>query len=266
MGRALPHLVLLYPTELGNSELPPSILATPASEIGVPNDVDLDFIANRKGAIDVTHRIALKEIEGNLKTVWEKADGVTTSTKVRVRRLIYNHTNNVYEFTRDGDTKPSLVWTPAITPQNSSTLSPGETPVLPTDPGDEVSPASHDLGGYPTYDIEELENYILVFPKDSGIDPLYVVFIQRVGDHRYYSKPDSLPAFPEAKQVRGKTRVQGGGYIRPRWVDENGHIYEWDLRHGMLEKYNKRGVHLGEFNHHTGVQTKQADPARRIEP
>ena len=266
LGRALPHLALLYPTELANGELSPAILATTAADIGVPNDVDLDFIARHKGTINVTHRLQLDEANGRFKTAWTVPNGVVTGTKVRVRSFTYNRSNKRYEFVRDGDTAPSLVWTPAVTPQINSTFTPSEGTTLPADPGKVISPVTDELGDYPTYDLEDSKEYILAFPADSGLSPIYIVFSQRTGDHKYHSKPVSLPAFPEAKQVRGKTRVQGGGYIRPRWVDHQGYIYEWDLSHGTVEKYNKRGIHLGEFNHNTGARTKEADPSRRIEP
>jgi hypothetical protein len=122
------------------------------------------------------------------------------------------------------------------------------------------------LEDYPTFDLEDLKHLILVFPADSGLDPVYIVFNQRIGDHKYHPKPAHLSAFPDAKQVMSKSRVQGGGQLRPRWADKSGNIYEWDFRHGTVEKYNKRGVHLGEFNHESGIQTKKADPSRRIEP
>jgi hypothetical protein len=41
---------------------------------------------------------------------------------------------------------------------------------------------------------------------------------------------------------------------------------QWDFQHGAVEKYNKRGKHLGEFDHITGEQTKAADSTRKIEP
>jgi hypothetical protein len=50
-----------------------------------------------------------------------------------------------------------------------------------------------------------------------------------------------------------------------RWRDEN-FIYEWDSFHGKVEKYNGRGMHLGEFDPLTGKQTKETDPNRSIEP
>ena len=67
-----------------------------------------------------------------------------------------------------------------------------------------------------------------------------------------------LPIFG-AKRVRSKTQ-------RARWVDDEGNIYEWDSQHGRVEKYNKRGKHLGEFDPNTGEQTKPAKPDRTTEP
>ena len=37
-------------------------------------------------------------------------------------------------------------------------------------------------------------------------------------------------------------------------------------QHGALEKYNKNGRHLGEFDYRSGTQTKPADSTRWVEP
>lgn len=37
-------------------------------------------------------------------------------------------------------------------------------------------------------------------------------------------------------------------------------------QHGEVEKYNKRGNHLGAFDPITGEQTKDPDPKRNVEP
>ena len=108
----------------------------------------------------------------------------------------------------------------------------------------------------------EYKDLILVFPVGSLVKPVYIVVSV---SHKYHSKPSVLPAFPSAKWAPPKTRMKGGG-LRPRWKDGSGTIYEWDFQHGALEKYNKRGKHLGEFDHNSGAQTKPADPTRRIEP
>ncbi|PMW70688.1 S-type Pyocin, partial [Pseudomonas sp. FW306-1C-G01A] len=60
--------------------------------------------------------------------------------------------------------------------------------------------------------------------------------------------------------------IRGGGGKRARWKDPEGKIYEWDSESKAVEKYTKRGKHLGEFNHVTGEKTKDADPTRWVEP
>lgn len=63
-----------------------------------------------------------------------------------------------------------------------------------------------------------------------------------------------------------KISVQGGGGKRVRWKESDGKIYEWDSQHGTVEKYNKRGEHLGEFNPLSVIQTKPSDPTRKVMP
>ncbi|GCL37133.1 colicin E3 [Anabaena aphanizomenioides LEGE 00250] len=79
----------------------------------------------------------------------------------------------------------------------------------------------------------------------------------------YFPAPIILEAFPQAKKVKGKTPVQGGGALRKRWKDQD-YIYEWDSRHGLVEKYDKRGNHLGEFDPFTGEKINPRVPSRRI--
>ena len=78
--------------------------------------------------------------------------------------------------------------------------------------------------------------------------------------------PKELEAFPSVKRATPKTPVQGGGGLRKRWKDGKGGIYEWDSRHGTVERYSKTGEHLGEFDARTGEQLKPADPSREVEP
>ncbi|MGG6267990.1 colicin E3/pyocin S6 family cytotoxin [Leptolyngbya sp. AN03gr2] len=82
----------------------------------------------------------------------------------------------------------------------------------------------------------------------------------------YIPAPKLLQAFPDAKPVKPKTSVQGGGGLRKRWKDEEGNIYEWDSRHGTIEKYDRKGKHLGEFDPITGEQLKPANPDYEVDP
>ncbi|MGF6707552.1 S-type pyocin domain-containing protein [Pseudomonas frederiksbergensis] len=102
----------------------------------------------------------------------------------------------------------------------------------------------------------EYKDFILVFPADSGVKPLYVVVARPIsGDHGYHPPPKVLPAFPDAIPVQTKGN-------RKRWESKK-RIYEWDYQHGAVEVYNWAGDHLGEFDAKTGEQTGKAKPERR---
>ena len=88
---------------------------------------------------------------------------------------------------------------------------------------------------------------------------MYLDYEMRNEYATYVPPPQNLPAFPDAVRVRRKNN-------RVRWQDSDGNIYEWDYQHGRVEKYDRRGRHLGEFDPNTGEQTKPADPSRRTEP
>jgi RHS repeat-associated protein len=80
-----------------------------------------------------------------------------------------------------------------------------------------------------------------------------------------YPPGTHLPGFPGANPVPRKTPVQGGGGLRHRWKDSQGNIYEWDYRHGAVEKYDSKGRHQGEFDAN-GKQLKPRDPDRKVDP
>ncbi|WET08196.1 colicin E3/pyocin S6 family cytotoxin [Pseudomonas sp. D3] len=156
-----------------------------------------------------------------------------------------------------------IIWTPAADPNTvlgipaleGASLKPGTWVYPPTEQADKilVNPLHP-----PDY-----QDAIIWFPN-TGIHPIYISL--SMSGSGYHPKPDFLPAFPDAKWAKSKTSVQGGGALRPRWKSRNGTIYEWDFQHGAVEKYNKRGKHLGEFDHETGIQNKAADPTRKVEP
>lgn len=156
-----------------------------------------------------------------------------------------------------------LVWTPAV--DGSDILGIPALEAAPQAPHIWVYPPTKAADGIlvnPVYP-PEYRDFILVFPANSGVRPLYIV-LSRPPDHAYYGHPKTLPAFPDAIRVKSKSSVQGGGKRRARWVDRKGRIYEWDYKSNAVEKYDKLGTtHLGEFNHLTGEQTGPAEPDRR---
>ncbi|EUB88016.1 S-type pyocin domain-containing protein [Pseudomonas sp. GM30] len=156
-----------------------------------------------------------------------------------------------------------LIWTPAV--DGSDILGIPALEAAPQAPHIWVYPPTKAADGIlvnPVYP-PEYRDFILVFPADSGVKPVYIV-LSRARDHAYYDHPKTLPAFPDAVRVKSKSSVQGGGKRRARWVDRKGRIYEWDYKSNAVEKYDKLGTtHLGEFNHITGEQTGPAEPDRR---
>jgi hypothetical protein len=157
-----------------------------------------------------------------------------------------------------------LIWTPAANPADTLGIpaleAAPQAPQVwifpPTDRADSiiVSPV------YPP----EYRDFILVFPVDSGVRPLYVV-LSVPRDFGYRPAPEELLAFPDTYPVPSKTSVKGGGKRRARWLDSKGRIYEWDYMHGAVEQYTKQGKHLGEFNAETGERLSKADPKRNTE-
>lgn len=155
-----------------------------------------------------------------------------------------------------------LIWTPAADSQELGIPALTGSPQLPTvwvyPPTEQADKVLVNPVHPPDY-----QDAIIWFPN-AGMQPIYIA-LSLPGDHGYHPKPASLPAFPGLRWARPKTAKKGGG-LRDRWKDEDGTIYEWDSQHGALEKYNKRGKHLGEFDPQTGLQTKPADKSREIEP
>ncbi|MEX5683111.1 colicin E3/pyocin S6 family cytotoxin [Pseudomonas silesiensis] len=158
-----------------------------------------------------------------------------------------------------------LTWTPAVNPDEVLGIPAlAGAPQLPSvwvyPPTEQANKALVNPEQPPEY-----QDAIIWFPADTGVEPVYIMLSVLPGDHSYHPRPNSFPAFPGLKRATPKTPKKGGG-LRDRWKDEDGTIYEWDSQHGALEKYNKRGKHLGEFNPDTGAQTKPANKTRAVEP
>jgi hypothetical protein len=157
-----------------------------------------------------------------------------------------------------------LIWTPAV--DGSDILGIPALEAAPQAPHIWVYPptkAADSIIVNPVYP-PDYKDFILVFPANSGVLPVYIVV--SVSNHKYYPAPKGLTAFPDATRATRKTPVKGGGGLRKRWKTPNGKIFEWDSQHGAVEMYDKRGRHLGEYDPTTGEQTKPADNTRKVEP
>ncbi|WP_447775445.1 colicin E3/pyocin S6 family cytotoxin [Pseudomonas chlororaphis] len=236
-------VALLWPSSLGDSAL------------YTPEQLD----ALKEGRTRVRLHIEQRP-DGTLKGYGYNTQKQRGWEMVPVVRFVAKGQQQVADF-GDGVT---LIWTPAVDPSSTSGIPPLEA--APQAPHIWIFPPTEQADTIivnPIYP-PEYKDFILVFPAGSGVQPLYIVLSLPRGLN-YHPKPQNLPAFPDLKWSKPKTPKKGGG-LRDRWKDKDGTIYEWDSQHGRLEKYNKRGKHLGEFDPITGQQTKPADKTRVIEP
>jgi hypothetical protein len=160
-----------------------------------------------------------------------------------------------------------LIWTPAV--DGSDILGIPALEAAPQAPNIWVYPPTKAADGIlvnPVYP-PEYRDFILVFPPNSGVRPVYIVLnVRRHGTaeagHTYHPAPETrdITAFPDLRRAKKKTPYAGG--LRDRWTDAKGRtIYEWDFLHGELETYRASdGTHLGSFDHKTG---KQLDPPKK---
>lgn len=114
--------------------------------------------------------------------------------------------------------------------------------------------------------VYSLHKFISKRRNETSTRSEFIVHQNNNSMYHYTPAPNSLPGIPDAKPVKRKTPVQGGGGLRKRWKDANGNIYEWDSQHGDLEKYNKNGQHQGSIDPDTGEQTKPPVKGRKVEP
>ncbi len=87
--------------------------------------------------------------------------------------------------------------------------------------------------------------------------------IDRTRAHEPHPPPRSLPGFPNA--VLTKPKAEAGKKPRPRWKEKDGTFYEFDRRHGTVEKYDPRGKHQAEFTI-DGNPTKPPNPDYKAIP
>lgn len=117
----------------------------------------------------------LKEIQEVVQVYITPTNGSALTSKVRVRAATWEEPLNCYRFTADGSAPTTVSWTPPSVLENTTPVERNlpnrmgfiETPPLPL--------------REPFIAIEEVQfdDYIVVFPADSGLDPVYVMFKDR---------------------------------------------------------------------------------------
>lgn len=162
---------LLTPSRLGNGER--FTMSVPLAELTSESAQSLRAIADRQGTLDLPVGIGYRPIGSGAEVFVITADGFDIRPSVPVRHATFDTQNNVYRLSLPDSTN-TLTWTPAVTPGNSSTERPIVQADTPTYPGTQIVPVEGRLDLHPIL-VEGWDRFIIVFPDDSGIAPLYVV-------------------------------------------------------------------------------------------
>lgn len=164
---------LLMPSRLGNGER--FAMSVPFSELSSESSQTLREIADRQGTLEMPVGLGVRPLGASAEVFIATSDDFHIRSSVLVLNAAYDLLNDVYEVALPDSPTDFLTWTPAIAPGDSST----ETPMVDTDSltytGAPIVPIEGRLDLHPVL-IEGWERFIIVFPDDSGIAPLYVVF------------------------------------------------------------------------------------------
>lgn len=163
---------LLAPSRLGNGER--LSMSVPLAELTSQNAQSLRAIADRHGTLETPVGLGYRSVGLGVELVVVTSAGVNLRSKAPVLDAIYDPLNGVYTIALPGAPSDTLTWTPAVTPGNSSTERPVVHPDAPTYSGASVVPVEGRVDLHPA-PVEEWDQFIVVFPDNSGIAPLYVV-------------------------------------------------------------------------------------------
>jgi len=127
-------------------------------------------------AIDLPMRIGTR-LKSEQETYFLAATGAGgASPSVRSVAAQWDPKTGTYGLTTTDTPARNLTWTPIVTPGNSSTESPQVDPTAPVYPGVTVAPIQPHIETFPAIVDLDFDDYIVWFPADSGLKPIYVVF------------------------------------------------------------------------------------------
>lgn len=165
---------LLAPSRLGNGDL--YSVSVPLSELAPDLTEDLYAVAAAQGEINLSVTLGSRRIGNQTHIVVATTDGITVPSNVPVRLAHFDSQKNVYVSTTIAPQSVSATWTPVVESPPQSTEFPTAEVDLPFYEGATVTPDEGRIDTFPRLDQYDFGGFITVFPADSGLPPLYVVF------------------------------------------------------------------------------------------
>lgn len=225
---------LLYAPKLGYGELTDNyVLTLPLSDLEVELDAAAQAAAVERGEVNLPVRMAGKREQiGPTELFAARTDGSVISSAVPVLAAEFNAKNGQYIVSTDDVPPRTLIWTPTVEPSNSSTTLPATPPPATALVGPMLEPIEGRLDTYPELPDVGFDDYVIIFPADSGLAPLYVMFksprnmpgvvsgkgqlIQ--GQFLYDGNREGAPIPAQiASKMRGKRYSSFGAFRRRLW-------------------------------------------------
>lgn len=175
---------LVYSPVLGNGELPERfLLSLPLADL-LPGPLpDLNTLANERARLNLPVRLSTRPLTGSLaELLVVPVAGTKLPSGVRVIAAGYNAGDNTYSATLADIPPTTAVWTPSVTPTDSSTLFPIENPAPPRYIGGNLVPIEGRIDAHPGRGNIRFDDFILVYPPEVGLPPQYVMFRDRRND------------------------------------------------------------------------------------
>ena len=163
-----------YSPTIGNSELQrnPVVISIPLSQL------DVDFKLTPNTGTDYLPLRVVSSVRGEHTRFYLSPTGGSLSKEVRVRYITLNPQTNLYTFTTEGILPRTLTWTPNSPPGESllgSTELPEMQPEIRILPGARITQIEGRADEHPACDDADIDDYVLVFPTESGIQPVYIM-------------------------------------------------------------------------------------------
>nr|WP_290447693.1 S-type pyocin domain-containing protein [Pseudomonas sp. 21LCFQ02] len=164
---------LVYSSKLGDGELSSRYSFTiPLSELNAPTLSEF-----KSGAVKIPIRLDFRmSTADQVEIVAVATDLLSESSSLRVIAAKYDSERKVYTASTPDVPGRNLIWTPIVEPGDSSTARPVDSFPGPVYEGAALVPLDGRVDTYPELADAEIDDYIFVFPADSGLPPLYVVF------------------------------------------------------------------------------------------
>ncbi|MGS7249955.1 S-type pyocin domain-containing protein [Pseudomonas anuradhapurensis] len=175
--------LMLYSARLGDGER----MGVSVPLVQMTPDADLTQEAHRRAGQALELPLRMNAVPQGTQTELYLAatDGSGLLRDVRVRQAQWDAAHGAYRFTAEGPGGATLLWHPATPPttldeldHKSGNMIPGATIVEDLQkhrPGSIAVPPQADIRTFPELPELQIDDYVIIFPADSGLAPIYVM-------------------------------------------------------------------------------------------